>query len=119
MAGCALLVSSDLFFIAKVKEAAAACSREVKTVRSHDALQREAAAGGEGGLLLIDLEKPTMPLEVLAGLARELAERNWKVVSFFSHVHVDTAEKAQQAGLPQPMARSKFVRVLPELLASL
>lgn len=119
MTGCALLVSSDLFFIAKVKEAAAVCCCQVKTVRSAEALQRERAAAGDGGLLLIDLEKPSMPMDALIESARQLAQHNWRIVSFFSHVHVDTAEKARQAGLGEPMARSKFVRVLPDLLSSL
>jgi hypothetical protein len=45
--------------------------------------------------------------------------KGWKVVSFFSHVHGDTAENAVSLGLGEVMPRSKFVRVLPELLASL
>ena len=119
MAASALLVSSDLFFISKVKEAAAGCGREVTTVRSQDALGREVAQAGDRGLIMIDLEKHSVPMEALAAFVKELSERNWKVVSFFSHVHVNTAENARELGLGEAMARSKFVRVLPELLASL
>ncbi len=120
MAARALLVSSDLFFISKVKEAAAGCAKELKTVRSLEALEQESAPGeASAGLLIIDLEKLPIPLEALAQAASSLSGRGWKVVSFFSHVHVTTAENARGLGLGEPIPRSKFVRVLPELLAAL
>lgn len=119
MSARALLVSSDLFFISKVKEAAVACGRSVTTVRSQDALGREVGQAGDSGLIMIDLEKLSVPIEALAAVVKELSGRGWKVVSFFSHVHVETAETAREMGLGETMARSKFVRVLPELLSSL
>lgn len=120
MSARVILVSSDLFFISKIKEVAASCGQEVRVARSHPVLERHVAeALGEAGLLLIDLEKVSVPLESLAQVSEELSSKGWRSVSFFSHVHVDTAENAAKAGLGEVMARSKFVRVLPDLLASL
>lgn len=114
-----ILVSSDLFFISKIKEVAASSAREIAVARSHAKLMERCAEAGQQGLLLVDLEKVAVPLDQLALVASGLMAKGWKVVSFFSHVHGDTAENAVSLGLGEVMPRSKFVRVLPELLASL
>lgn len=119
MSARAVLVSSDLFFISKIKEAAASCGKEIVVARSQAALDQARLTVGLSGLLIIDLEKAPIALETLAVAANELVSQGWKVASFFSHVHVDTAEKAGEMGLGEVMPRSKFVRVLPELLAAL
>lgn len=119
MGARALIVSSDLFFISKIKEAAASCSKEIIVARSQAVLDQARLTIGLSGLLIVDLEKAPIALETLATAAKELMSQDWMVVSFFSHVHVETAEKANHMGLGEVMPRSKFVRVLPELLAAL
>ena len=119
MSARVILVSSDLFFISKIKEVAASLSQPITVARSQAVLEREASQAAPGGLLMVDLEKVTVPLEALSAIEQTLREKGWQTVSFFSHVHIDTAEKAKAAGLGEVMARSKFVKVLPELLAAL
>ncbi len=118
MAPGVVLVSSDLFFITKVKEASASLNRPFAVVRSEAALEAQLNAPAAAGLLCIDLERCPLPVEALSPRVAALSSA-WRVVSFFSHVHEDTAEKAQQHGLGEVLPRSRFVRVLPELLATL
>jgi hypothetical protein len=113
-----ILVSSDLMFISKVKEAAAAVQGQVKVVRSLEALESAIGEGGEPGSLMIDLEKSGISRELLAEPVARLVSMGWKVVSFFSHVHEEVAEEAQKLGLGQVMPRSMFVRVLPQLFGA-
>lgn len=110
-----ILVSSDLMFISKVKEAAAAVQGEVKVARSMQALEQAIAAATEPGALMIDLEKSGVPREALAEPVARLIGAGWRVVSFFSHVHEEVAGEAEALGLGEVMPRSKFVRVLPGL----
>ena len=110
-----ILVSSDLMFISKVKEVAAAAQGQVRVVRSMQALEQAIAEAGEPGALMIDLEKSGVPRESLTEPVTGLISRGWKVVSFFSHVHEELAGEAERLGLGEVMPRSKFVRVLPGL----
>ncbi len=120
MTSAVLLVSSDLFFISKIKEAAANCSLQVVVARSQVALEKALPeAQGSKGLFIIDLEKVTAPLEFLSRIVAELSGRGWSCVSFFSHVHLETAAQAEALALGEVMPRSRFVKVLPDLLASL
>jgi hypothetical protein len=112
-----VLISKDLFFIAKVKETAVALSLEVTAVRSEERLLSALEGAVGAGLLLIDLEKSGCDLERLAQVNSELAGRGWKCLSFFSHVHDELCEKAEQLGLGEVMPRSRFVKVLPQVLA--
>jgi hypothetical protein len=114
-----VLLSKDLFFIAKVKETAVALSLEVTAVKSEERLLAAVQASSAAGLLLIDLEKSGCELERLAQIYSELAGKGWKCLSFFSHVHDELCEKAEQLGLGEVMPRSRFVKVLPEVLARL
>lgn len=110
-----ILVSSDLMFISKVKEVAAAAKGEVKVARSLAALEEAIAGAREPGALMIDLEKSGITQEVLSEVVARLSARGWRVVSFFSHVHEEVAEHASKHALGEIMPRSKFVRILPSL----
>ncbi len=114
-----LLLSRDLFFIAKVKETAAAVNLEVTVVKGEERLRMALERAAGKGLLLIDLEKSGYELERLAELYTELALKGWRCLSFFSHVHDELCDRASQLGLGEVMPRSRFVRVLPEVLSSL
>jgi hypothetical protein len=112
-----VLLSRDLLFITKIKEVAAAHQREVVVAKSETALN-EALTGG-AGVVLIDLEKAPIALEVIKGALSAPNREGWKCVSFFSHVHLETADSARALGLGEVMPRSKFVQLLPHLLSSL
>ena len=110
-----ILVSSDLMFISKVKEAAASAQGQVKVARSLQALEQAIAEAHSPGALMIDLEKSGITKGDLREPVQKLTAQGWRVVSFFSHVHDEVAGEAIQLGLGEVMPRSKFVRILPEL----
>lgn len=112
----AILVSSDLMFISKVKEAARATHAAVTVARSVQAFQT-ALKEGPAGIILLDLEKAGAPLEELAPLFVTALADGWRGVSFFSHVHGDLEERAQAMGLGTVLPRSLFVRRLHDLLS--
>lgn len=111
----AILVSSDLMFISKVKEVATAAQGQVKVARSLGALEAAISEASEPGALIIDLEKGGVPREALSDVVQRLSSNGWRVVSFFSHVHEEVAEEASKLGLGEIMPRSRFVKVLPSL----
>jgi len=110
-----ILVSSDLMFISKVKEAAAAAQGQVKVARSLQALEQAIGEMTAPGTLMIDLEKTGIQKSDLGEPVAKLVAQGWRVVSFFSHVHEEVAGEAEALGLGEVMPRSKFVRVLPSL----
>lgn len=114
-----VLVSKDLIFISKVREVAASLGKTVVVVKSEGKLKELSGAVTSPGVLLIDLEKSGIALEAIAATYLGLAERGWRAFSFFSHVHDQVSARAEELGLGEVMPRSRFVKVLPEVLGSL
>jgi hypothetical protein len=98
----------DLIFSTKITTTARAAGIEVKVVRDPVKLAAEA-----GRVLLVDLNLAGA-IEA-AGEWRKAAGRS--VIGFVSHVDAETAAQARVAGIDRVMARSRFVELLPELLA--
>ena len=98
----------DLMFVSKITATAAAAGTTVRIVRAPAKL--EVAAGQ---LLLVDLN--------LSGAIP--AAVNWRAatggrtIGFVSHVDAATAAEAKSAGIDHVVARSRFVDLLPGLLA--
>lgn len=115
----AILLSKDLLFITKVKEAAAASGACLTIAKSVEVLRDALAAGTSGGVVMIDLEKTPLSLEVIRDTLSNEGGASWRVCGFFSHVRVEVADMARNMGIHQVMPRSKFVSVLPNLLSSL
>lgn len=104
----------DLMFVSRIREAAKAHGLDVRSVRRVEDLV-EACRGG-ARLVLVDLDSARLPVaEALAALGAEAARP--PVVGFFSHVHVERARQAREAGIDQALPRSAFVDRLPSLLA--
>ncbi|MEY4701244.1 MAG: hypothetical protein RL326_1431 [Pseudomonadota bacterium] len=115
----AILISKDLLFITKVKEAAMTAGARLMVVKSTEALEGALVSSPSGGVVMIDLEKCPMPLDMIRSALPQAGESRWRVCSFFSHVHLETADHARQLALGDVMPRSKFVSILPNLLSSL
>jgi hypothetical protein len=109
-----VLLSKDLMFISRVKEVAAAHGGEAVIARN-DAALAEALHSSQGGAVLIDLEKASMPLELLKDRLASLDTKLWRTIGFYSHVHVDAADQARAIGMQEVVPRSKFVQLLPGL----
>jgi CheY-like chemotaxis protein len=106
----------DLLFLSRIREAARATGAELRTARSVDQLKAAAAASS---LVFVDLDSSRLPtVEALAALKADPALAAIPVVGFFSHVHVERAQAAKEAGVSRVLARSAFVQELPTLLAN-
>lgn len=114
------LLSKDLLFISRVKEVAAALSGEAVCVKNEGQLIELLAVSGppQGGVMLIDLEKSPVSLEVLGSLLTEDARQRWRCIAFYSHVHHETALRARAIGIEEVIPRSKFVQLLPTLFSA-
>ena len=107
----------DLMFLSRVREAARSAALEVRTVRTTADLLEAARAGA--ALLVVDLDSRRLPwAEALASLRADPALATLPVIGFLSHVNADAARKARDVGGCQILARSAFVRDLPQLLAA-
>jgi CheY-like chemotaxis protein len=105
----------DLLFLSRIREAAKGAGIEVKSARNVEQL-RAAAPGA--AKVFVDLDSGRLPTaEALAALKADPALASVPVVGFFSHVHVERAAAARQAGATRVLARSAFVQELPALLA--
>jgi len=104
-------LTSDLIFSAKIREVAAAVGAEVLITKTVEKVPNETT------YVLFDLESRSFPaIETLKALKLKLP--NARVIGFFSHVHCDIAESALAHGANEVMPRSRFVKVLPDLLRS-
>ena len=112
--GPVVALVDDLMFVSRIREAAKAHGLDVRSVRRVGDLI-EACRGG-ARLVFVDLDSARLPVaEALAALGAEAARP--PVVGFFSHVHVERARQAREAGIDQALPRSAFVDRLPSLLA--
>lgn len=115
----AILISKDLLFITKVKEVAATSGAGLTIAKSEESLRNALATSPKGGILMIDLEKAPVSLDVVRDVLSAGGGADWRVCAFFSHVHLEVADMARQLGFQEVMPRSKFVSLLPNLLSSL
>ena len=108
-AGPVITLVRDLLFASKITATAASVGTSVTLVRDPEKL-----AGHPGTRLIVDLNQD----------GAIDAARVWKgetggdVVGFVSHVDTETISRARAAGIDRVLARSRFVELLPELLAN-
>jgi hypothetical protein len=106
--GPVIALVRDLLFASKITATAAAAGTSVSLVRDPAKL-----GGVPGSRLIVDLN--------LAGAIE--AAQSWKAqtggeaVGFVSHVDTETIDRARAAGIDRVLARSRFVELLPGLLA--
>jgi CheY-like chemotaxis protein len=112
-----LAVVTDMFFAAKINEAAARTGAAVKYARSR--MQGlELARTERPSLIVIDLNAAgAEPLQLLAQLKAEAGLREIPTLGFISHVQTELQEQARQAGCDRVLARSAFSRDLPAILS--
>jgi CheY-like chemotaxis protein len=111
------VLAADLIFASRIRAAAEAAGVTARLART--AAEVEVAAG-EAGLVLLDLDARGLDAPALIrALKANAALAAVPVVAFVSHVRADAIEAARAAGADRVLARSAFVRVLPELLAGI
>jgi CheY-like chemotaxis protein len=106
----------DLMFLSKIREAGRAAGVDVKAARGVDGLVEAARDGAS--LVLVDADSERLPWrEAVAALRATPELASLPVVAFLSHVRTDHAEAARAAGATRVLARSAFVKELPQLVA--
>ena len=106
----------DLLFRSKISAAAESLNIEARFPRSPKKLL-EGAAQKPPDLLVLDLNSARFePLKLLEELKAGDATRDVPVIGFLSHVQKDLALAARERGCDRIMARSAFVKDLPEII---
>jgi CheY-like chemotaxis protein len=112
-----IALAADLMFTARIQGAARAVGAVVQVVGTAEALVARVQAAPPRRVL-VDLDaRRTDPVAAIAALKADPATRGVPVVAFVSHVRTEAIEAARAAGADQVLARSAFVKVLPDLLA--
>ena len=113
-----LTVVEDLLFLSKIQETGKALSVTIGPAGIADAASRLREGSARG--LLIDLNhRSGRAVELIERLKSDTATAGITVVGFVSHVQTDLVASARAAGCDMVLARSAFVKQLPQLLASL
>ena len=111
-----LLVSSDLLWIGKVRNAASKLGLDVKVPeRKTDVTQL--LLDESTRLVLVDLHHPSFDFVETVRLVKG-TRWNVELVCFGHHTDTERLEKARKAGATHVWANSELDRRLPELLAS-
>ena len=104
----------DIFFQAKIAEAAKQTGVELRTCGAPETLEAELASATPK-LVLVDLNARANAFDAISRARAAASEA--PLIAFFSHVQADLAERARAAGYAEVMPRSKFTRVLATILA--
>ena len=109
----------DLFFLAKIQEAARKVGVKVAFVKADkDIVSRlaDVPEGSRPSLIVFDLNNvAAKPLTLIPRLKSKM-KRGTSVIGFLSHLQGDLKAKAMEAGCDMVMPRSAFSQNLPNLL---
>jgi len=112
-----IAVVTDLIFSTKITGTAKALQKPYAVARTVEKLAEHLNAAPESPLVIIDLN--SAGLDTVAAIRTAKSHpKNPRVIAFLSHVEVELAQQAREAGADQVMARSGFVNQLPALLAA-
>jgi CheY-like chemotaxis protein len=103
----------DLFFQMKVAETAKHLGVEFKVAANGEVLATMLEPPTR--LVIVDLNARNNPVATIARL--RATEKELPIVAFLSHVQVDLAAQAKEAGSTQVLPRSQFTQNLASILA--
>jgi CheY-like chemotaxis protein len=104
----------DLFFQMKVAETAKHLGLEFKVAANGDVLATMLEPPTK--LIIVDLNSKNDPVATIARL--RATQKELPIVSFLSHVQVDLAAQAKEAGSTQVLPRSTFTQNLAAILGA-
>jgi PleD family two-component response regulator len=108
----------DLMFVSKLRNVGSSAKRDLRFVKTPEALLHEARQATPS-LVILDLDADRLrPLDMLSALRSDPALESVRTIGFVSHVHADRIMAARDAGIDDVMARSAFVAQLPTLLGA-
>jgi CheY-like chemotaxis protein len=110
--GTVAVVAADLIFASRIRAAAAAAGVRTRFARNDGELLEAAA---EADLIIVDLDARW--LDPSHSIQRLRQQASKPIVAFVSHVRADAIEAARAAGADRVLARSAFVKLLPEILS--
>jgi len=114
MAHPVIVLVDDLMFESRIRATAEAVGCALEVVRTHESLAARLAAS-PGATVIVDLNaEGTDVIEAIRVTRRMPAPP--RTYAYLSHVQVELGQAAQEAGADEVMARSQFVKRLPELL---
>lgn len=117
MARKVLVIVEDLFFLAKIREAAKHSGVELQVGRPESA--SEDLTKLQPAVVILDLNhRSGRALEALQTIKNSALTRNVPVLGFLSHVQGELAATARAQDCDRVMARSAFSQRLPEILSS-
>lgn len=109
----AVAVVPDLFFQARIREAASLTGVSL-TIASSEKMLEEALAAGDVNLVIISLESRSPdPMKAIRMVRRLSGART---VGYLNHVFEDLKAQALAAGCDQVMPKGAFSKGLPDLL---
>ena len=112
-----IAVVTDLIFGTKITGTGKALGKPVLVARSVERLREQLAANLAGGdgvcLVIVDLNATGLDVMEAVRIAKAGGAR---VVAYLSHVQVELAKVAREAGADEVMARSAFVEKLAGML---
>src|SRR6266702_4652639 len=113
-----LAVVSDLFFSAKITEAAKRAGVTLEYVTTQKAVLEKAQSNP--ALIIFDLNFDAVhPVELIGKLKGNVDLKHISLLGYLSHVQAELKMKAQQAGCDVVMPRSAFSMNLPQILSSI
>lgn len=105
------VVAADLLFASRIRAAADAAGIRARFARTDSELLDAAAAAD---LIIVDLDARWF--DSSTSIQRLKQQHPTPIVAFVSHVRTDAIEAARAAGADRVLARSAFVKLLPEIL---
>ena len=114
-----LALLDNLFFAAKLNEAAKPAGLTVTTAR-HATLALEKAKALAPALIVLDLDAAACePFTFIRQVKADETLRAIPLLGFVAHVNTGVQQQARAAGCERVLARSAFSRDLPRLLQEL
>jgi CheY-like chemotaxis protein len=112
-----IAVVTDLIFGTKITGTAKALGKPFAVARNLERLRALLEEGPESPLVIVDLNSSGLDTVEAVRVAKGHAKKA-RVVAFLSHVEVELAQRAREAGADRVMARSGFVDALPGMLSA-
>src|SRR5437588_12811892 len=110
-----LAVVNDVFFSAKINEAAKQAAVALQYVNNEKDLLEKAKANP--ALIIFDLNFDAVyPLDLIGKLKGSADLKHISVLGYLSHVQADLNRRAKEAGCDVVLPRSAFSMNLPEIL---
>ncbi len=110
-----LAVVSDLFFYAKISDAAKRAGLAVEFIKEPADLMAKAKA--HPTLIIFDLNFESIdPLKLITKLKHSAELKHISVIGFVSHVQGELKQKAHETGCDMVLARSAFSQNLQQIL---